>query len=123
MPRSATAATTRFPTAAIALAATPAACAPKASLKRGSRILRNIPSPPEWGRGKRREAPKGEGEVTSIKLCPPLPAHAARESPSPPKGGEAKVYAVKECFLTLQGEGLQAGRRAVFLRFSGCNLW
>jgi len=32
-------------------------------------------------------------------------------------------YAVKEVFLTLQGEGMQAGRRAVFLRFSGCNLW
>jgi 7-carboxy-7-deazaguanine synthase len=32
-------------------------------------------------------------------------------------------YAVKECFLTLQGEGAQAGRRAVFLRFAGCNLW
>ena len=33
------------------------------------------------------------------------------------------TYAVKECFLTLQGEGVQAGRRAVFLRFAGCNLW
>lgn len=32
-------------------------------------------------------------------------------------------YAVKECFLTLQGEGVQSGSRAVFLRFSGCNLW
>lgn len=32
-------------------------------------------------------------------------------------------YAVKELFLTLQGEGIQAGRRAVFLRFAGCNLW
>ncbi|MDX3901044.1 MAG: 7-carboxy-7-deazaguanine synthase [Sphingobium sp.] len=32
-------------------------------------------------------------------------------------------YAVKEMFLTLQGEGVQAGRRAVFLRFAGCNLW
>lgn len=32
-------------------------------------------------------------------------------------------YAVKECFLTLQGEGVQAGCRAVFLRFAGCNLW
>ncbi|HXY58353.1 MAG TPA: 7-carboxy-7-deazaguanine synthase [Methylocystis sp.] len=33
------------------------------------------------------------------------------------------VYAVKEAFLTLQGEGLNAGRRAVFCRFAGCNLW
>ena len=33
------------------------------------------------------------------------------------------TYAVKECFLTLQGEGIQTGRRATFLRFAGCNLW
>jgi 7-carboxy-7-deazaguanine synthase len=33
------------------------------------------------------------------------------------------TYAVKECFLTLQGEGAQSGSRAVFLRFAGCNLW
>ena len=33
------------------------------------------------------------------------------------------TYAVKECFLTLQGEGAQSGARAVFLRFAGCNLW
>jgi 7-carboxy-7-deazaguanine synthase (Cx14CxxC type) len=33
------------------------------------------------------------------------------------------TYAVKEMFLTLQGEGARAGRRAVFLRFAGCNLW
>ena len=32
-------------------------------------------------------------------------------------------YAVKEIFPTLQGEGAHAGRRAVFLRFAGCNLW
>ena len=32
-------------------------------------------------------------------------------------------YAVKEIFLTLQGEGGQAGRAAVFCRFTGCNLW
>ncbi|WP_396592794.1 7-carboxy-7-deazaguanine synthase [Brevundimonas sp. R86498] len=32
-------------------------------------------------------------------------------------------YAVKEAFLTVQGEGGQAGRPAVFLRFAGCNLW
>ncbi len=37
--------------------------------------------------------------------------------------GQDKSYAVKEIFLTLQGEGAHAGRRAVFLRFSGCNLW
>jgi 7-carboxy-7-deazaguanine synthase (Cx14CxxC type) len=33
------------------------------------------------------------------------------------------TYAVKELFLTLQGEGMQSGSRAVFLRFAGCNLW
>jgi 7-carboxy-7-deazaguanine synthase (Cx14CxxC type) len=32
-------------------------------------------------------------------------------------------YAVKEIFLTLQGEGAQAGRASVFCRFAGCNLW
>ncbi len=37
--------------------------------------------------------------------------------------GVCMSYAVKEIFLTLQGEGAQAGRRAVFLRFAGCNLW
>jgi 7-carboxy-7-deazaguanine synthase len=33
------------------------------------------------------------------------------------------TYSVKACFLTLQGEGMQSGHRAVFLRFAGCNLW
>lgn len=33
------------------------------------------------------------------------------------------TYRIKECFHTLQGEGVQAGRTAVFLRFAGCNLW
>ena len=33
------------------------------------------------------------------------------------------AYSVKEIFYTLQGEGAQAGRPAVFCRFAGCNLW
>src|SRR6476469_6257456 len=33
------------------------------------------------------------------------------------------MYTVKEIFYTLQGEGANAGRPAVFCRFSGCNLW
>jgi 7-carboxy-7-deazaguanine synthase (Cx14CxxC type) len=33
------------------------------------------------------------------------------------------TYTVKEIFYTLQGEGAQSGRAAVFCRFSGCNLW
>lgn len=33
------------------------------------------------------------------------------------------TYALKEIYYTLQGEGLQAGRAAVFARFAGCNLW
>lgn len=34
-----------------------------------------------------------------------------------------KTYKIKEIFYTLQGEGAQSGRPAVFCRFSGCNLW
>lgn len=33
------------------------------------------------------------------------------------------TYSVKEMFYTLQGEGINAGRPAVFIRFAGCNLW
>ncbi|MDA0665728.1 MAG: 7-carboxy-7-deazaguanine synthase, partial [Proteobacteria bacterium] len=32
-------------------------------------------------------------------------------------------YKLKESFLTIQGEGAQAGRLSVFLRFTGCNNW
>ena len=38
-------------------------------------------------------------------------------------GARWVAYAVKEIFLTLQGEGAHAGRAAVFCRFAGCNLW
>jgi 7-carboxy-7-deazaguanine synthase len=37
--------------------------------------------------------------------------------------GMIVTYSIKESFYTLQGEGAQAGRPAVFCRFSGCNLW
>ena len=50
----------------------------------------------------------------------PSPRSPAASRPSPAIG---RAYAVKECFLTLQGEGVQSGSRAVFLRFAGCNLW
>ena len=50
----------------------------------------------------------------------PSPRSPAASRPSPANG---RGYAVKECFLTLQGEGVQSGSRAVFLRFAGCNLW
>ena len=38
-------------------------------------------------------------------------------------GRVVKTYSVKEAYVTLQGEGAQTGRAAVFLRFAGCNLW
>jgi 7-carboxy-7-deazaguanine synthase (Cx14CxxC type) len=50
----------------------------------------------------------------------PSPRSPAASRPSPASG---RGYAVKEAFLTLQGEGVQSGSRAVFLRFAGCNLW
>jgi 7-carboxy-7-deazaguanine synthase (Cx14CxxC type) len=36
---------------------------------------------------------------------------------------KTRAYQVKEVYVTLQGEGYHVGRAAVFLRFSGCNLW
>ncbi len=39
------------------------------------------------------------------------------------RSGSPMSYAVKEIFYTLQGEGAQSGRPAVFCRFAGCNLW
>src|SRR5438309_3258998 len=72
--------------------------------------LQRIPSPLQ-GRG------LGRG---GVQLDSPSPS-PLRGSSSPLKGRGG--YAVKECFLTLQGEGVQSGSRAVFLRFAGCNLW
>jgi 7-carboxy-7-deazaguanine synthase len=46
-----------------------------------------------------------------------------RPSPRPSPASGRGRYSVQECFLTLQGEGVQSGSRAVFLRFAGCNLW
>ncbi len=49
---------------------------------------------------------------------------AVRFRLAPPSVRGLRVsYAVKEIFLTLQGEGAHAGRPAVFCRFAGCNLW
>lgn len=49
---------------------------------------------------------------------------AERTPMLPPRIVErATSYTVKEVYYTLQGEGAQAGRAAVFLRFAGCNLW
>lgn len=47
----------------------------------------------------------------------------ARPTPSPTRADPPVTYTVKECFYTLQGEGVHAGRPAVFCRFAGCNLW
>src|SRR5437870_5823602 len=47
----------------------------------------------------------------------------ANPRPQPRHRAGDMSYAVKEIFLTLQGEGAQAGRVAVFCRFAGCNLW
>src|SRR2546428_3423868 len=66
------------------------------------RAVRRVPAPPErFRRGGR-----------------------ARSDPLPGDGGcHAMSYAVKEIYYTLQGEGANVGRPAVFCRFAGCNLW
>ena len=59
----------------------------------------------------------------------PAPAQGVRRGGSAPipratQGTrDSMTYAVKEIFYTLQGEGANAGRPAVFCRFAGCNLW
>lgn len=53
----------------------------------------------------------------------PPPIWQGLESPGGAGRGDPMSYAVKEIFHTLQGEGAQAGRAAVFCRFAGCNLW
>lgn len=46
-----------------------------------------------------------------------------RGSIAPPKATRLMGFSVKEIYFTLQGEGAQTGRAAVFFRFAGCNLW
>src|SRR5215813_11908427 len=63
-----------------------------------------------------------------MRCLPPATEGLRREqysrscSVSAQRSGRVK-YAVKELFYTLQGEGANAGRPAVFCRFAGCNLW
>ncbi len=74
----------------------------------------------------RRASPR----VLPLAVNAPVPSAAL---PSRPKRAydarsfwrerQAVAYTVKEIFKTLQGEGAQAGRAAVFCRFAGCNLW
>src|SRR5438105_10590041 len=62
--------------------------------------------------------------------CVPVASEGIRRAGPNGSGGLAEggtrpamTYAVKEIFYTLQGEGANAGRAAVFCRFAGCNLW
>src|SRR5690349_16893829 len=64
--------------------------------------MRRVPTSPQ---GVRRERAVGSGAV-------PIREWSSRVT-----------YAVKEIFYTLQGEGANVGRPAVFCRFAGCNLW
>ena len=63
-----------------------------------------------------------------VRLVPASPERISRSwgrrsNPISSCPGAGMSYAVKEIFYTLQGEGAQTGRPAVFCRFSGCNLW
>lgn len=77
------------------------------------------------GAADRREHPRppvDAGPPPSVLRFPfsaPLPS-SPFPFPLPPR---STVYSVKEIFYTLQGEGANAGRPAVFCRFAGCNLW
>jgi 7-carboxy-7-deazaguanine synthase len=64
----------------------------------------------------RRRLPFRRSSPTALELV--TPASRIGDVKGRPVG-----YAVKEIYKTLQGEGAQAGRAAVFCRFAGCNLW
>src|SRR5439155_1343832 len=68
---------------------------------RGMRPLRRVPAAAQGVRG------SGPGRSGAL----------------PGRGPRRMTYAVKEIYYTLQGEGANTGRPAVFLRFAGCNLW
>ena len=70
-------------------------------------------------RGERHDWGYGCGHCPACRAARPRLGRVARA----PVASDPVSYAVKELFLTLQGEGGQAGRAAVFCRFSGCNLW
>ena len=55
--------------------------------------------------------------------CPACELRKGDGNALSPTGRRAVTYSVKEVFYTLQGEGANAGRPAVFCRFAGCNLW
>src|SRR3954463_3535687 len=63
--------------------------------------------------------------VEGIHRSRPRGYYRIRRSIGAPHCGRrgAMTYTVKEIFYTLQGEGAQTGRAAVFCRFAGCNLW
>src|SRR3970282_1353058 len=89
------------------------------------------------GRGLRPDhellRPVARGPPPRLRRRPRLPDPAQRLLPVRPAGphalpwgcaaGDPVTYAVKEIYYTLQGEGVNTGRPAVFLRFAGCNLW
>ena len=67
--------------------------------------------------------PSPDGRAVRELRCMPAARQGFRRRGIERSDGLRMTYAVKECFLTLQGEGVQSGSRAVFLRFAGCNLW
>src|SRR6185312_6451972 len=75
-----------------------------------------------------QDAGRHFGAFAAAALAPSRPAR--RSTGAGPDAGTitgwavaVSMYAIKEIFHTLQGEGFHAGRPAVFCRFSGCNLW
>src|SRR5262249_2503911 len=73
------------------------------------------------GRGCGLIAGRGRARAPAPSAASPPSARGANASQPPTES--ALKYAVKEMFKTLQGEGGQTGRAAVFCRFAGCNLW
>ena len=92
---------------------------PRARARRRLRrhaVAATTPTPQGRACGQLRRLPLAAARLRGRRRARPGAVRARRR-------GRAVTYAVKEIFYTLQGEGANAGRPAVFCRFAGCNLW
>lgn len=62
-------------------------------------------------------------KVDTKRLAKRLPLASPTSESTPARDGKLRRYSIHSIFRTIQGEGARSGRLAVFVRFTGCNIW